>query len=112
MTHFGLPWNDAVVARCYSAIDVAVRDCVGRLQEYFLVEGIRLLVFGVNTDKGLEGVGHSLNLLTPNIFPMMLRRITSVTFAINVFGVSSVSFNYQLRLTFLQYFELHTFVKR
>lgn len=51
-THSGLPWNDAVVAQCYGAIDVAVRDCVGRMQKYFLVEGIRLSAFGVNMDKG------------------------------------------------------------
>jgi hypothetical protein len=38
-SHCGLPLNDAVVARCYGAIDDAIRDCVGHIQNYFLVEG-------------------------------------------------------------------------
>ena len=51
VTHFGLPWNDAVVARCYGAIDLAVRDCVGRMQKFFLVDGNCHFAFGVNMDK-------------------------------------------------------------
>src|SRR5436190_11795905 len=38
-SQFELPQNDVVVGRCYNAIDVAFRDCVARMQTYFLVEG-------------------------------------------------------------------------
>ena len=49
--HFGLPWNDAVVARCYDAIDVAVRDYVGRMQKYFVTEGSCLFRIDDDTNK-------------------------------------------------------------
>jgi len=39
MNHFNLPWNDAVVAKCYSAIDVSTQSLIQRIQEYFLSEG-------------------------------------------------------------------------
>ena len=38
-SQFGLPWNNATVERCYGAIDDAVRDYVGQMEQYFLVEG-------------------------------------------------------------------------
>jgi hypothetical protein len=39
LPNFGLPWNDTIVARCYGAIDVAIKNCVSRMQTYFLMEG-------------------------------------------------------------------------
>ena len=39
-SRFGLPQNDVVVGRCYSAIDTAFKDCVQRMRDYFLAEGM------------------------------------------------------------------------
>lgn len=47
-SHCGLPLNGAVVARCYGAIDDTIRDCVGCIQKYFLVEGRIPFVMDVN----------------------------------------------------------------
>jgi len=39
LPNFGLPWTDTIVARCYGAIDVAIKNCISRIQTYFLMEG-------------------------------------------------------------------------
>jgi len=52
LPNFGLPWTDTIVTRCYTAIDVAIKNCVSRMQTYFLMEGNGFRNSGANEDFG------------------------------------------------------------
>ena len=39
VSKFGLPRSDAVLVRCFSAVDTTIEMAVGRIRDYFLVEG-------------------------------------------------------------------------